>query len=143
MHMNLSRKKSPTGPNMFMGTRVNNPGKSIGGHRSSTTVPSVATSVATSVAVTVFAVATGVPPVGNGGHRWAIGGDRWLRWAIGGPSMKSPQKLVTLRVRKKTRFCKNYVFNVLNKKIACQKHVENSKSQFEFINTNICNISKM
>ena len=52
-------------------TRVDNPGKSIGGHRSSTTVPSVA--------VTVFAV--------------AIGG---LRWAIGGPSMKGPQRFVTL-----------------------------------------------
>ena len=53
-------------------SRVDDPGKSIGGiggHRSSTTVPSVA--------VTVFAVATGGPPVGNGGHRWAIGGDRW------------------------------------------------------------------
>ena len=34
-------------------------------------------------------------------------------------------------------FCKNYVLNVLNMKIACQKHVENSKSQFEFINTKI------
>ena len=51
-------------------------------YRSSTTVPSVA--------VTVFAVATGGPPVGNGGHRWAIGG------TIGGPSMKGPQRFVTL-----------------------------------------------
>ena len=58
--------------------RVDNPGKPIGGHRSSTTVPSVTTSVA----VTVFTVATGGPPVGNGGQRWAIGGDQW---AIGGP----------------------------------------------------------
>ena len=61
-------------------TRVDNPGKSIGGRRSSTAVPSVATSVA----VAVFAVATGGPPVGNGGHRWAIGGDRW---ATDGPSV--------------------------------------------------------
>ena len=54
----------------------------------------------TSVAVTVFAVATGGPPVGNGGHRWAIGGDRWATdgpsVGYGVPSMKGPQKLVTL-----------------------------------------------
>ena len=40
------------------------------------------------------------PPVGIGGHRWAIGGDRCatdgLRWATGGPSKKGPQRLVTL-----------------------------------------------
>ena len=45
-------------------TRVDNPGNSIGGHRFSTAVPSVATSVA----VTVFAVATGGPPVDKGGN---------------------------------------------------------------------------
>ena len=56
--------------------------------------------MATSVGLTVFAVATGGPPVGNGGYRWAIGGD-W--WATGGPSlgygvpsMKGPQRLVIL-----------------------------------------------
>ena len=77
-------------------SRVDNPGKSIGGHRYSTTVPSVATSVA----VTVFAVATGDPLVGNGGHRWAIGGDRWATdgpsVGYGVPSMKGSQRLVTL-----------------------------------------------
>ena len=30
---------------------------------------------------------------GSVGHRWTIGG---LWWAIGGPSMKGPQRLVTL-----------------------------------------------
>ena len=77
-------------------SRVDNPGKSIGGYRSSTTVPSAATSVA----VTVFTVATGGPPVGNGGHRWAIGGDRWATdgpsVGYGVPSMKGPQRLATL-----------------------------------------------
>ena len=81
---------------MMIASRVDNPGKSIGGHRSSTTVPSVATSVA----VTVFAVATGGQPVGNGGHRWAICGDRWATdgpsVGYGVPPMKGPQRLVTL-----------------------------------------------
>ena len=121
-------------------SRVDNPGKSIGGHRSSTAVPSVATSVA----VTVFAVATGGPPVGNGGHRWAIGGDRRATdgpsVGYGGPSngrrWKVPKGWLPSGFGKK-RFCKNYVFNVLNIKIACQKHVENSKSQFEFINSGL------
>ena len=70
-------------------TRVDNPEKSIGGHRSSTTVPSVATSMA----VTDFAVAICGPLVGIGGHRWAIGGDQW---ATDGPSVGyggPPQRL--------------------------------------------------
>ena len=73
----------------LMDARVDNPGNSIGGHRSSTTVPSVATSVA----LTSFAV-------GNGGHRWAIDGDRWATdgpsVGYNVPSMKGPQRLVTL-----------------------------------------------
>ena len=74
----ISRKNILT--TIAWSARVDNPGKSIGGHRSSTAVPSMATSVA----VIVFEVATGVPPVGNGGHRWATGGDRW---ATDGPSV--------------------------------------------------------
>ena len=69
--LNFSHENSQH--NSMQHARVDIPGKSMGGHRSSTTVPSMATSVA----VTVFAV-------GIGGHRWAIGGERW---ATDGPSV--------------------------------------------------------